>query len=264
LPPKRLGECTVIEDERVIFCTRVSVHNSARKIGLVRCVDREVPFVARRYDSLAALIPLFDWLFCCPPHLRDLAAARLNVQPGARVLEIGCGSGRNFPALQRVVGPAGRIYRVDVSAGMLARARTLCKRKAWANVELTRCDAAEYIAAEPLDGILFGLSYNTMAHHRMVLQHAWHMLRPGGRIVIMDAKPPPGRLGDIFLPVGAWLMKHTLLGNPYIRPWVHLSELAQDFAMEEFVFGSWYVCWGMKPVRAAAEQRDYLELRAAE
>jgi ubiquinone/menaquinone biosynthesis C-methylase UbiE len=150
------------------------------------------------------------------------------------------------------------------SAGMLARARTLCKRKAWANVELTRCDAAEYITAEPLDGILFGLSYNTMAHHRMVLQHAWHMLRPGGRIVIMDVKPPPGRLGDIFLPVGAWLMKHTLLGNPYIRPWVHLSELAQDFAMEEFVFGSWYVCWGMKPVRAAAEQRDYLELRAAE
>jgi hypothetical protein len=34
--------------------------------------------------------------------------------------------------------------------------------------------------------------------------------------------------------------------------------------MEEFVLGSWYVCWGMKPVRTAAEQRDYLELRAAE
>jgi hypothetical protein len=30
------------------------------------------------------------------------------------------------------------------------------------------------------------------------------------------------------------------------------------------VFGSWYVCWGRKPVHANMEQRDYVELRAAE
>jgi ubiquinone/menaquinone biosynthesis C-methylase UbiE len=239
---------------------------SAGNPGLVRWIDRETPFVARRYDRLAALIPLFDWLFFFPHHLRDLAAARLDVKPGARVLEIGCGMGRNFPALQRAVGRNGRIYGVDISAGMLARARARCRRTGWDNVELTRCDAAEYIAPEPMDGILFGLSYNTMPHHRIVLQHAWNMLRPGARIVIMDAKPPPGRLGDLFLPAGAWVMKHTLLGNPYIRPWLHLAELAQNFAMEEFVFGSWYVCWGSKPVHAmpAQAQPAYVQLHAAE
>ena len=37
-------------------------------------VDREPAFVARRYDRIAGLIGLFDWVFCFPPHLRGLAA----------------------------------------------------------------------------------------------------------------------------------------------------------------------------------------------
>ena len=129
---------------------------------------------------------------------------------------------------------------------MLAKARQLCAREQWANVELTQCDAADYIPPEPLDGVLFGLSYNTMPHHLMVLRRAWKLLRPGGRIVIMDGKVPSGRAGQWALPFGVWLMKRTMLGNPFIKPWEHLSALAEDFAMEEFVLGSWYVCWGTK------------------
>jgi len=202
--------------------------------------------VARRYDRIAAFIPIFDWIFFLPSHLRDLAAARLAVNSGARVLEIGCGTGRNFPSAQKVVGPTGCIYGVDISTGMLARAHARCKRERWTNVELAQCDAAQYAPPQPIDAILFGLSYNTMPHHREVLQHAWNLLRPGGRIVIMDAKAPPGRMGQLTLPFGSWIMKHTLLGNPFIAPWDHLAALAHDFGMEEFVFGSWYVCWGVK------------------
>ena len=56
--------------------------------------------------------------------------------------------------------------------------------------------------------------------------------------------------GKFALPFGLWLMKRTMLGNPLIKPWEHLSALAENFAMEEFVFGSWYVCWGTKPAHA--------------
>jgi demethylmenaquinone methyltransferase/2-methoxy-6-polyprenyl-1,4-benzoquinol methylase len=215
-----------------------------------RWVDCERAFIAQRYDRIAGLIGLFDWVFFFPPHLRCLAAERLAVRPGGRVLELGCGTGRNFPFLHAAVGSAGKIYGVDLSSGMLGKARELCKREHWSNVELTQCDAAEYIPPEPLDGILFGLSYNTMPHHLTVLRHAWKLLRPGRRIVIMDGKVPPGFAGQLALPFGLWLMKRTMLGNPFIKPWEHLSALGEDFAMEEFVFGSWYVCWGTKPVQA--------------
>jgi ubiquinone/menaquinone biosynthesis C-methylase UbiE len=213
-------------------------------------VDCERAYIAQRYDRIAGLIGLFDWLFFFPPHLRKRAADRLNARPGDRVLEIGCGTGRNFPFLREAVGPTGKVYGVDLSGGMLRRARELCERKQWTNVELTQCDAAEYISSEPLDGIIFGLSYNTMPHHLAVLRHAWKQLRPGGRIVIMDGKLPGGFGGKLALPFGIWLMRHTMLGNPFIKPWNALAALAEEFAMEEFLFGSWYVCWGAKPVLA--------------
>jgi SAM-dependent methyltransferase len=133
---------------------------------------------------------------------------------------------------------------------MLRKARELCEREHWSNVELTQCDALEYIPPEPLDGILFGLSYNTMPHHLAVLRHAWKQLRPGGRIVILDGKLPRGFGGKLALPFGLWLMKRTMLGNPFIKPWNDLAALADEFAMEEHLFGSWYVCWGTKPVHA--------------
>jgi len=210
-------------------------------------VDCEAAFIAQRYDRIAGLIGLFDWLFFVPPHLRKRAAARLNLAAGGRVLEIGCGTGRNFSFLRDAVGPTGKIYGVDLSTGMLRKARELCERERWTNVELTQCDAAEYIPCEPLDGIIFGLSYNTMPHHLTVLRHAWKQLRPGGRIVIIDGKLPSGLGGKLILPFSIWLMKNTMLGNPFIKPWNDLTALAEDFAMEEFLFGSWYVCWGSKP-----------------
>jgi demethylmenaquinone methyltransferase/2-methoxy-6-polyprenyl-1,4-benzoquinol methylase len=216
--------------------------------------DCERAFIAQRYDRIAGLIGVFDRLFFLPPHLRRRAAARLNLKPGDRVLEIGCGTGRNFPFLREAVGRAGKVYGVDLSTGMLRRARALCRSEQWTNVEVTQCDAIEYIPREPLDGILFGLCYNTMPHHLAVLQHAWKQLRPGGRVVIMDGKLPSGLGGKLVLPFSLWLMKRTMLGNPFIKPWNDLAAIADAFEMEEFLFGSWYVCWGTKSSRPQMDE----------
>ena len=227
--------------------------------------DCERAFIAARYDRICGLIGFIDWLFFVPRHLRRHAVQRLTLQRGDRVLEIGCGTGRNFPYLRAAVGPGGQIYGVDLSAGMLARAQALCEQQHWHNVELVQDDAAEYATPEPLDGVLFGLSYNTMPHHLIVLRHALKQLRPGGRIVIMDGKVPPGLGGKLALPFGLWLMKHTMLGNPLIKPWQDLAAVADDFAMEEFLFGSWYVCRGTKPAGAQVRELPYAErLIAAE
>jgi demethylmenaquinone methyltransferase/2-methoxy-6-polyprenyl-1,4-benzoquinol methylase len=209
-------------------------------------IDQDRDAVTQRYDRLAGLIPLFDWLLFQPRGFRRKAVAGLNLKPGDHVLEIGCGTGRNFSYLREAVGPHGRVYGVDISAGMLGKARALCERCHWNNVELIQLDAVNYEPPQPLDGVMFGLSYNTMPHHLAVLRHAWNLLRPGGRLVIMDAKLPPGLGGKLFLPFGLWLMKRTLLGNPLIRPWEDLARLTEDFDMQELMFGSYYICRGIK------------------
>lgn len=211
-------------------------------------VDCDRDFVGRRYDRIASLIVLFEWLLFVPPALRKTAAHCLDLKRGDRVVELGCGTGRNLPFLREAVGPRGKVYGVDLSAGMLAKASELQVHHRWDNVDLIQTDAADFIAPEPLDAVLFGLSYNTMPHHLTVLHHVWKQLRPGGRLVIMDAKAPPGPCGRLALRFGVWLMKHTLLGNPFVQPWTHLAALADEFAMDEFLFGSYYVCHGSKPM----------------
>jgi SAM-dependent methyltransferase len=214
-------------------------------------IDCERAAIAARYDRIAGLIGLIDWLFFIPPGLRAGAARRLALRPGDRVLEIGCGTGRNFPYLRQAVGPKGMIYGIDLSAGMLRRARQLCERRQWRNVALVQGDAADYVAPEPLDGILFGFSYNTMPHHLQVLDHALQQLRGGRRVVIMDGKLPAGCGGRLLLPFSLWLMKSTVLGNPLIKPWQNLARVTDGFEMDEFLFGAWYICGGTKAMAAA-------------
>jgi ubiquinone/menaquinone biosynthesis C-methylase UbiE len=140
---------------------------------------------------------------------------------------------------------------------MLTRARSLVDSHQWRNVTLVHGDAVDYQAPEPLDGVLFGFSYSTMPHHHAVLLQALAQLRPGGRVCVMDATVPPGRWGRMILPLSVWLMKHTLLGNPYIHPWDHVARTTVDFQIRHFLFSAYYVCRGTK--RTDTQQSSVLE-----
>jgi hypothetical protein len=50
----------------------------------------------------------------------------------------------------------------------------------------------------------------------------------------------------MILPASVWLMKHTLLGNPYIHPWEQVARATVDFQIRYFLFSSYYVCRGTK------------------
>jgi ubiquinone/menaquinone biosynthesis C-methylase UbiE len=236
-------------------CCRAQKNNipgGGAKVVTYQWVDCGRDVVSRRYDRIAKFIPFFDWLFFVPWDLRRKAVRTMGLSRGDSMLEIGCGTGRNFPYLREAVGPEGRIFGVDISPGMLRQAERLREANNWRNIELRECDAADYTATVPLDAVLFSLSYNTMPHHRTVLRHAWQQLRPGGRLVIMDAKVPPGLGGRLVLPLSLWLMKHTMLGNPLIHPWQELGAVADQVDMSECMFSSYYICSATKPFAGAA------------
>lgn len=71
----------------------------------------------------------------------DAALRLANVQPGERVLDIGCGAGVTSLMLADAVGPGGYVTGVDVSRPMLALARS---RPHAGNVEFIEGDAALY------------------------------------------------------------------------------------------------------------------------
>lgn len=73
--------------------------------------------------------------------LRAKAIRQLRVRAGARVLELGCGTGTSFRALLALLKPTGQLFGVDRSREMLRQARRKIRRAAWGQVTLIRANA---------------------------------------------------------------------------------------------------------------------------
>jgi ubiquinone/menaquinone biosynthesis C-methylase UbiE len=189
---------------------------------------------------------LFEWILWLPRGIREAAVRGLELQPGERVLEVGCGTGRTLKYLEAAVGPDGHIFGVDLSEQMLARCRALCEKRRWQNVTLVRGDALEYTGPGQVDAVLFSLSYSTMLHRKQILSHVWSQLRPGGRLVILEGKMIRGLLGRLLHPLIILEMKATVLGDPDHRAWEDVQAFTNDVDVKEHLLGSYLTCRGRK------------------
>lgn len=205
-----------------------------------------VDLVRRRYNHLAGIYPVFEWLFALPPGIRRAAVTKLRLSSGDAVLEIGCGTGRNFRYMEEAVGPSGHIYGIDVSDRMLSRARACQARHGWSNITLLLGNAMEFSVPKPVVGVLFSLSYGTMERRREILGRVWDQLRPGARVVVMDAKTPPGPTGRLMGALFRRISSLTVFGDPDHTPWEDLRTLGGPVEMEEWAFGSYFVVVGTK------------------
>jgi phosphatidylethanolamine/phosphatidyl-N-methylethanolamine N-methyltransferase len=112
----------------------------------------------------------------------------LDPAPGERLLELGCGPANSFPALRAGVGDAGTVVGVDASHGMTEAARS--RAGEWANVHVVRGDAVRPpIDAGTVDGAYAAMSLSAMPDPAGAVEAAWRCLRPGGRLVVLDAQP---------------------------------------------------------------------------
>jgi ubiquinone/menaquinone biosynthesis C-methylase UbiE len=129
---------------------------------------------------------------------RERIVGLLGDLAGATVLDVGCGTGRNFPLLTRCVGPRGRVIGIDCSPGMLAQAGRLVERHGWSNVELLLGDAVKLDGVpEPVDAVISAWCYGTVYDVGGALERAVDVLRPGGHIAILTftrAAPEHGPL----------------------------------------------------------------------
>ena len=106
---------------------------------------------AGRYNvtaNLYYLIGFREWAY------RKKAVAALGLDNGDTVVEIGCGTGLNFPLLEQAVGPEGKIIGVDLTDRMLEQAGQRVKRNGWSNVELVHSDAASFNFPREVNGIM--------------------------------------------------------------------------------------------------------------
>ena len=183
---------------------------------------------------------------------RDVAYRRravdlLRLAKGDRVVEIGCGTGRNFPLLEHAVGPSGAVVAVDLSEAMLARARKRAAGHGWSNVELVHSDAATYEFPAPVDGVLSTYTLVALPEYDRVIEKACGALKDGKRCVVLDQKLPSG-------PASRLVPLLDVLSRPLDysgtlrdrRVWESIRRHAGNVHVEERYFGFVYLAVGEK------------------
>ena len=203
---------------------------------------------SRQYDRVARFYSTLEPLYLIFPRARRKAVAALNLKPDDTVVEIGAGTGRNFPYLIDVIGPAGTVIGVDASEGMLAEAHKLIERRGWSNVQVLHQDATQLQVDRELDGVLFSLSYSALPDPRPALARGWERLRPGGRVVVMDMGLTHSRWHRLLDPIARLLVKLGP-GDAFSDPWRDLTAYG-PVETERFLLGFYYVSSITKPQRS--------------
>lgn len=131
---------------------------------------------------------------------------RLELRPGMAVADIGAGTGYfALPIAEALEG--GAVYAVDLQPEMLERLRA--KLEGTAPAETVRPVQGDAAASNLPDGsvdrVLMANLWHELDDHPAALREAARLLRPGGRLVILDwgtdHTPPPGPPADHRIPV---------------------------------------------------------------
>src|SRR5215218_4938524 len=144
--------------------------------------------VRAMFDRIARVYDLMNSVMTAGLHHRwraraaDLAA----VGPGARALDVACGTGDLAIELARRVGPSGTVVGSDFSEAMLERARAKSSgvRWEWANaLELPYADGE-------FDAATVGFGARNFSDLDRGLAEMARVVRPGGRVVVLEITTP--------------------------------------------------------------------------
>ncbi len=173
--------------------------------------------------------PLYDKIFgkIFSSRLRRVIGD-LNIPRGARVLEVGAGTGTSFPAYPRHCEVTG----IDLAPDMLARAQGKIAENGWTHLKVLKMDALQLeFLDDSFDYVMAFHVVTVVPDPVRMMQEAKRVCRPGGRIVIVNHFtsdfPLLGFLTETLDPVTRRLGWRT---NLRLRPFIEATELKVEKA----------------------------------
>jgi SAM-dependent methyltransferase len=116
-----------------------------------------------------------------------VALLERGVEPGPFLwAELGAGQGNFTRALAQVLGPGAHVTAVDKDAGAL--------RAVGSGIETRVGDFTKPLDLHDLDGVLMANALHFVRDKRPVLQAVRAMLRPGGRLIVVEYATDRGNL----------------------------------------------------------------------
>src|SRR5512133_3409804 len=119
---------------------------------------------------------------------RSTLIKNLNLSVGSSVLDMACGTGLNFPLLQKTVGPSGRIVGVDNSGKTANLARNLIAHQNWKNVSIYKLDGPEFCEERLFDAALCTFAIEIISPYKETIKTMIDSVRSNGRIGFIGFK----------------------------------------------------------------------------
>ncbi len=186
--------------------------------------------------------PNFDFFFIKP--LRQKAVQLLQLKPGDRVLDVGCGPGGSFPYLVDAVGPSGEVVGVEISPEVAINARRRIEKNRWRNVLVIEGDARTVELQGKFDGVLMFAAADVYASPQ-ALANLFPHSKNNAPILAFGAKFSHRRSGKVLNPLLRFLWKLSFSSTPAVNyePWEPLKDWLDEFHVEEYFFGCMFLAW---------------------
>ena len=160
---------------------------------------RSAPTTVGRVLHWAAGYDLLVWFFTgrSDRAFREQLIGLAHLAPGESVLDIGCGTGTLAIVAKRQVGATGKVFGIDPSPEMIARAKS---KAAKAGIDVSFETAVA--EAMPFPDTRFDVVLSTlMLHHlprtlrQQCMREVHRVLKPHGRVLIVDFGAPQPKSG---------------------------------------------------------------------
>lgn len=217
--------------------------------------------IAKRYNLLNRIMT-----FGQDMRWRRYVVQQAQLPPGGRLLDLAAGTGDIAFEARRAV-PSAQIVAADFSVGMMRVGQTL---EDGDKIHWSAADALELpFASRTFDAVVSGYLVRNVIDIPGTLVEQQRVLKPGGRIVILDTTPPPNNILRPFILMHLNyvipLLGRLIGGKAAVDAYRYLPESTQTFKTPEeladllraagfqnvtfrrFMFGTMAVHRGEKP-----------------
>lgn len=116
----------------------------------------------------------------------DRVIAALGITAGMRVADLGAGSGLFTIPLGKAVAPGGKVYAIDVDAGLLAIVSDKARAAGLGSIQTIVAGDTDPKLPEPVDLIFICDTLHHLPKQPEYVKQFANLLRPGGRVAVID------------------------------------------------------------------------------